>query len=177
MRLFIAINFSPEMRGHLLSLQSELRRHAVRGRFTPPENLHLTLAFLGECSEKEAQTAAGVMDGLAFGSFPVSVGRVGRFRRDKGDLWWAGLDESRALLHLQEELSLKLKNAGFTLEDRKFKPHITLARDVVTDGPPWTLQPFEEDVCAIDLMRSEQIAGRLTYTSIHQTRGACGEPA
>ena len=58
MRLFIAIRFSPEIRQTLLDAVSGLRAQARSGNFTRPENLHLTLAFLGETNQtKEIRTA------------------------------------------------------------------------------------------------------------------------
>ena len=51
MRLFIAINFNTETCTQLLALRDELRIESQRGSFTAPENLHLTLVFLGECDE------------------------------------------------------------------------------------------------------------------------------
>ena len=48
MRLFIAINLSDDMKAALLDLQNDLYDRGVRGRYTTEENLHLTLAFIGE---------------------------------------------------------------------------------------------------------------------------------
>ena len=53
MRLFVAINFNNETRSRLLDLRDELRGKSQRGNFTAPENLHLTLAFIGEVSPKK----------------------------------------------------------------------------------------------------------------------------
>ncbi|GHV42185.1 hypothetical protein FACS189490_10600 [Clostridia bacterium] len=50
LRLFTAINFSDDTRSRLLALRDELQSGAVRGRFSALENLHLTLAFIGEVS-------------------------------------------------------------------------------------------------------------------------------
>lgn len=53
MRLFIAINFSAETRKRFIALREELRSRSLRGSFTHDENLHLTLAFIGEVSPKK----------------------------------------------------------------------------------------------------------------------------
>jgi 2'-5' RNA ligase len=63
MRLFIAIHFSPGVREVLLSAIDSLRAQAVSGNFTRPENLHLTLAFIGDRTTRfgrEAIDAAAV---------------------------------------------------------------------------------------------------------------------
>ena len=171
MRLFIAINFSDETRSQLLALRDELRIRSVRGNFSSPENLHLTLAFLGECDAGQLQSAKTAMDAVSFSPFELSARRVGRFRRDGGDIWWVGLGESNELLGLQRELTDKLINAGFSLDKRKYTPHVTLGREVVTDAVPWNIEPFGETVKGIELMKSERIGGKLTYTAIYGKRG------
>jgi 2'-5' RNA ligase len=67
---------------------------------------------------------------------------------------------------LQSDLADRLLAAGFVLERRRFSPHITLGRDVVTDVKPRAITPFGETVGSIELMKSERIGGKLTYTAI-----------
>ncbi len=57
------------------------------------------------------------------------------------------------------------------MDGRKYSPHITLGREVVTDAAPWQIEPFGETVTGIDLMKSERIGGKLTYTAIY-SKGA-----
>ena len=170
MRLFIAINFNKETRTRLLALRDELHLHSKCGRFSLPENLHLTLAFLGECDVKQRDAAVDVMDAIGFELFPVTIERVGRFRRDSGDVWWAGVGRSEPLSTLQHSLTNGLRNAGFDLDKRKYSPHITLGREVVTDATPWDIKPFAEQIDKIELMVSDRIGGRLTYTALHEKR-------
>lgn len=166
MRLFIAINFNDDTRTQLLALCDDLRARSRRGRFSAPENLHLTLAFLGECDAEQTATAKTVMDAVKFEPFSVVIDRIDRFKRDGGDIWWAGVQSSKPLIDLQTDLTEKLIYAGFTLDKRKYSPHITLGRDVVTDTAPWQVKSFGETVTSIELMKSERIDGKLTYTPI-----------
>lgn len=166
MRLFVAINFNTETRLGLVSLRDELRLQSRSGTFTAPENLHLTLSFLGECDESETGAAKIVINSLNFEPFPISIDRIGRFTRGGGDIWWAGIAKSKPLLDLQRELWDELIAASFTLERRKYTPHITLGRRVVTGVSPWAIEPFGEMVSKIELMKSERIGGKLTYTAI-----------
>ena len=53
MRLFIAISLSEQMKAALVNAQNEMYDHGVRGNYTPEENLHLTLAFIGEVPDAE----------------------------------------------------------------------------------------------------------------------------
>ena len=91
MRLFVAINFSDETIKWLASLRDELRGNSKSGSFTLTENLHLTLAFIGECSEKQAASVKSVIEAIHFKPFDIAIDRIGRFKRGEGDIWWAGL--------------------------------------------------------------------------------------
>ena len=167
MRLFIAINFNEDTRAQLVFMRDELRSLSNRGNFSATENLHLTLAFLGECDAKQAAAAKSAMDAVAFEPFPLKIERAGRFRRNGSDLWWAGVQASKPLLALHGDLTDKLIAAGFALEKRKYSPHVTLGREIDTDAAPWTVEPFGETVMKIELMKSERINGKLTYTAIY----------
>ena len=171
MRLFIAINFNNETRSRLLALCDELRSHSQHGRFSLPENLHLTLAFLGECDNRQGTAAKAVMDAITFNSFDLFVNWTGCFKRDGGDIWWAGVRDNNALSDLQRSLTDRLIVAGLQLEKRRYSPHITLGREVVTEASPRAIEPFGETVSQIDLMKSERVGGKLTYTSIYQRKG------
>jgi len=174
MRLFIAINLNDETKNALIALRDELRSRAERGGFSHQENLHLTLAFLGECSAKQADFAATVMDSINFEPFDMLVERVGRFGRGSEAVWWAGIRESNPLIELQRSLTGGLAAAGFALDTKKFSPHITLGRRVVTDCDPWRIEAFGETVRKIDLMKSERIDGELTYTMIYTKHSRTG---
>ena len=91
MRLFIAIQLNEGMKNALTGVQSELRRRGMRGNFTSLENLHLTLAFIGEYPDPDAVLDA--METVPFEPFPLRPEGFGHF----GDLWWAGLSGSEAL--------------------------------------------------------------------------------
>jgi 2'-5' RNA ligase len=64
-------------------------------------------------------------------------------------------------------LTGKLIAAGFALEKRRYSPHVTLGREVKTGAMPESIEPFGETVTSIDLMKSERISGKLTYTAIY----------
>ena len=168
MRLFIAVNLNDKTRSRLLALRDELHGKSQRGNFSAPENLHLTLAFLGECDSKQTAAVKSVLDTVSFEPFNITIDCIGRFKHDDGDIWWAGLNESKQLSDLHQKLTADLCSHGFNIDKRKYNPHITLGREVVTDVKPWVIEPFGETVSAIDLMKSERINGRLTYTSIYR---------
>jgi 2'-5' RNA ligase len=168
MRLFIGINFNDDTGSGLLALRDELRGKSQRGNFSHPENLHLTPAFLGECDQKQLAAAKSAMDTVDFAPFDVTIEQIGNFR---GDLWWAGCKATQQLLSVRRTLSDNLRQEGFALEKRRYSPHITLGRQVATDAMPWQIELFGETVSKIDLMKSERIGGKLTYTTIYTKRG------
>ena len=87
MRLFIAICLSEEMRSALISMQDQMRAQRVTARFTEPDSLHLTLAFIGEYPEPDDVPVPELEP------FPIALDGFGCF----GDLWWAGIAPSEAL--------------------------------------------------------------------------------
>ena len=168
MRLFIAINFNDETRAHLVSLRDELRSRSKRGNFTLNDNLHLTLVFIGECSPMKFDKVKAILETVAFKPFETAIEKLGTFSR--GTLWWAGLREDKPLMDLQHEIEHKFALCGFEMDGRKYHPHITLGREVITDTEPWTIEPFRETVASIALMKSERINGKLAYTAIYERK-------
>lgn len=167
MRLFIAINFEQATKESMLAVQRRLREWGA-GNFSRPENLHLTLAFLGEIATDRIAAVRRAMDGVSVSPMELTFDHMGRFKRDGGDLWWIGLHENKALAALQSDLARRLTGEGFRLESLRFSPHITLAREVRLQAQPDRAallgMPFTASADRISLMRSERIQGKLTYT-------------
>ena len=172
MRLFIAINFNTETRSRLIATRDELRSQSTGGNFSLDENLHLTLAFIGEVSPKKLDKIKAILETVTFSPFDVAINRLDTFSR--GTLWYAGLREDKPLMLLQREIEYKLALCGFEMDGRKYNPHITLGREVIAKIKPWRIEPFGETVTSVDLMKSERINGKLTYTAIY-TREAAGK--
>ncbi|MCL1852777.1 MAG: RNA 2',3'-cyclic phosphodiesterase [Peptococcaceae bacterium] len=89
MRLFIAINFDNNTRVHLLDLRDKLCSRSASGNFSLPENLHLTLAFIGEVRPEKINKIETILETVAFSPFEATIDRLGTFSR--GALWYAGL--------------------------------------------------------------------------------------
>ena len=160
MRLFLAIQLSPAVREALLTAQDALRRQG-RGSFPPPENLHLTLAFLGEAEDPARARAA--LSEVSCRPFSLAVGGPpGHF----GDLWWAGVRADPALEELAVSLQADLRSQGFCQEDRPWLPHITLVRRWRGEAPQVTVPHASMVVRQISLLRSDQIDGKRIFTDI-----------
>lgn len=134
MRLFIAVSFPPEFRAALAADTERLRRFFSAGRFTPRENYHLTLVFLGETPPDRLGVVIKAMEECPFEPFPLTVGELGRFRRREGDILWRRVDGGEPLFRLQAGLCEALRARGFAIEEREFRPHLTLARGAVPTG-------------------------------------------
>ncbi len=171
MRLFIAINFNDEIKNSLCTTIQRLKQYAKQGNFTRRENLHLTLTFIGETEKVDAVRRA--MDKVTSETFNLSMCGIGKFRRDGGDIYWIGVKKDSALSTIHNQLCGELAKVGFTIENREFKPHLTLGREVILDDN------FKNDefskvipgigmkVEKISLMKSERINGKLIYTEIY----------
>lgn len=129
MRLFVALVPPEELRRDLEQQGRKLRALCQKGRMIPRENIHLTLAFLGETDRCAGAERAMVR--AAGAPFSLRTSRPGRFSGKKGDLWWMGVEESPPLLALRRRLVRALGEEGVWLDDAKsFRPHLTLGRDL-----------------------------------------------
>lgn len=170
MRLFVAINFNDQSKATIASIQSKLMQYA-KGSYTPPENIHLTLVFLGEISPKKIIFIKQAMNQIIVEQVKIQFSHTGFFKRNEGDIWWIGLQQNDKLIKLQKDLRIALIKQGFNIEERFFKPHITLGRRIRINMPidknELFGKPFKTEVNTISLMKSERINGKLTYTEIY----------
>jgi len=135
-RAFIGIPVSDEVRAALAGLQRELGRCSARVKWTEPENIHLTLRFLGEMDDQMAERVKTAMDEAAGGGpIPFRVDGVGSFPpRGKPRVIWAGVsDGAGAVSELQTKLEAALDPLGFEKE-RRFVPHLTIGRVKAPQG-------------------------------------------
>ena len=167
MRLFIAALFPEDTIEDLKGLREDLRRSSESGSFVPDSNLHLTLAFLGECNETQRNTAVSAIKRLQDFTVPVDIAGLGFFQRDDGRLWFAQIENSEALTGLHDELQENLKELGLPFDNKRFRPHITLARRVRGDMKPGRIPRMHSQIVSVDLMLSERINGRMVYTSLY----------
>ena len=160
MRLFIAINLSREMKAALLDAQRAMFDRGVRGNFSPEENLHLTLAFIGEYPAP--QPVLDALRTVTFSPFALTLDGVGCF----GDLWWAGLRESAPLAAAARRVRRALAENGIPFDRKRFSPHITLIRRATRSAADIRLAPAEMTVRAISLMRSDRGRNGMIYTEL-----------
>jgi len=130
-RLFIAVKTEPD--GNLLSIFSSLKAAlgAENIKWVDPENLHLTLAFLGDTDEKRIGSIHLMLEEkcFGFGVFDFTLAGTGVFKsyRDPRVIW-VGIRSPERLRMLYNTVAEGLKLTGFELEERNFRPHLTLGR-------------------------------------------------
>jgi len=124
-RLFVAIPLPEEVRRALAGIAA-----GVPGaRWTPLENLHLTLRFIGEVPEPDFHDIAEALSGIAGAPFRIRLKGVGQFGdRRRAKVLWAGVEPGAEAQLLRNRIENRLIRLGLEPERRKFIPHITLAR-------------------------------------------------
>ena len=161
MRLFIAIQLSDEMKKALITCMHDLKKQGVEGNYVPAENLHLTLAFIGEY--KEPERVKKVMEKVPLPQFRMTLSEKGNF----GNLLWAGVKGNQKLKSYVKELRAALKEEGIPFDDDKFVPHITIVRKVSAKKPYQVQLPKAEmTVKRAALMKSEMGKGRVVYREV-----------
>ncbi len=125
MRLFVGIALPEDLRARLTVLQQ-----GVPGaRWVDPDNLHLSLRFIGEVDSVQAHDLDAALVQVRAGRFGVTLTGVGCFGQGrKSRALWAGVAPDPELGRLQRRIEQAVQAAGLTPEGRKFKPHVTLAR-------------------------------------------------
>jgi len=181
MRLFIAVNFGDEIKSKILKVQELLRSQSTRGNFTRPENLHLTLAFIGEIQgepiEEKLKDLCTIIENIDSPPFDVPFNRTGCFTHSRKELWWIGAEPGvlGSLKAIHSKLIRDLPDAGFPVDERPFNAHITLAREVKHLEPIVLACPeIILKVNRVSLMKSERLKGVLTYTELMGRDLTCG---
>src|SRR5579864_7855637 len=139
LRLFVGIEFPPELRLHLSLLQSGI----AGARWVDPGNFNLTLRFIGEVDEGTAADVDEALSRLQAKRFGLQLAGGGMFGGDKLRQLWVGVERDPALSALQSKIEHALTRVGLPPEPRKFTPHVTLAR--LRDPRPDHLQRFLAD--------------------------------
>ena len=152
-RLFTALEI-PQNAAMSLSF---LRGGLPSARWIDPENYHITLRFIGDIDARLADEIVAALDRVDRARFTVQLKGIGAFGSKKPHSIYAGVESSPALDELQNEIDRILRRLGLSPDQRKFVPHVTLARlrqpkidDVVRylagrgnfSSPPFSVQRF-----------------------------------
>ena len=163
MRLFVAAKLSEQAVRSVRDAQDELRARGVRGNYIPPENLHITLAFIGEYGDPERATE--LLETVSFRPFDVTLDRLGCF----GDVWWAGFRESRELGELARRVRRALAEGEVPYDRKRFRPHVTILRKPMNAGsglPPVSVKRAVTRIEGFSLMRSDRGKSGMIYSEL-----------
>ena len=124
MRLFVALALSDRVAEGLLAIQS-----GVPGaRWSTREQLHLTLRFIGEVDGRDAADIDDALSSIAAPRFTLELYGVGEFGGKNPRALWVGLRDPAPVAHLARKVETAIQRIGLPAEQRKFTPHVTLAR-------------------------------------------------
>ena len=164
MRLFIAILFDENIIDALTDFQDDLRARGVAGNYTRRENLHLTLAFIGD--HGDPYEVLDAMERVRFRPVEISLGGAGSFR----DLFWVGLSDNPELAGYVRRLRRELLASGIPFDKKKFSPHITLIRRASFEGgkaiPADYIPEGKMRAARVSLMRSERGKQGMIYSEV-----------
>jgi len=160
MRLFIAVQLSDEMKKSIVGSMHDLKLGGIKGKYTPAQNLHLTMCFIGEI--RDAGAVMQALSAVRYRPFRLAVSDTGNF----GDTLWLGIRGGQAVNRLAADIRSALTEAGIAFDTKKFTPHITLVRRMSGSMPKISVPKTDMMVRKVSLMKSEQKNGKTEYTEI-----------
>ncbi len=132
MRTFIAISLPQNVKARLAQLQETLKKSGADVKWVDPQNIHLTLKFLGEIDQQQIATITKAVEEVALttGSFRANLNILGAFPKlEFARVIWVGLEngdsQSKVIAQALEE---KIEMLGIPKEKREFSSHITIGR-------------------------------------------------
>jgi RNA 2',3'-cyclic 3'-phosphodiesterase len=130
MRLFLGIMFDDEIKNRIRPVLDMLSAEAVHGKATDPENVHLTLIFLGDIEESRVDVIKKAIDVDAY-AFDLWIRDLGHFESFRqGSTYYLGVEAVPDLLSLEAKLSDALHEEGFKVDRRTYHPHVTIGRKI-----------------------------------------------
>ena len=129
MRLFVAIEIVPEIRGRIADFIARVKPMLVDARWVRPEGLHITLKFLGNVKDERNKSIEQALRTVQAPSLLLSISSIGLFPNPKSPrVLWTGIEGGPELGTLAQRVDEAVAPLGFEREKRAFNPHVTLAR-------------------------------------------------
>ena len=160
MRLFIGTSFDRAFTQELLGIQEQMKE-LVTGNYVPPENLHMTLAFIGEYGNpdmvldaiEDITKPSSLMNTAAGAGMSVEMNGVEHWR----DLFTVRLSANPVLEGYVRKLHKSLSDYGIPYDRKKFKPHVTIVRQAEYKKLPEVTVPQQNSMISrISLFRSDR---------------------
>ncbi len=133
MRCFIAAELDKHIKQKLTDAQNLFRNLDGKFSWTKREQMHLTIKFLGSVPDSKIdelkRTISIALDNASIKPFEFSVNGLGSFPPARSPkILWVGVEQKSELLRLYDAIENELNSIGFPREQRKFTPHLTIAR-------------------------------------------------
>jgi len=137
MRLFVAIDIDDEIRERVTRFLDDVREFAPEARWVRPESLHVTLKFIGEKSEAEADEIKLALKCTNAAPIAMKFRGHGFFPEARAPrVFWVGIQPDSRLTFLAQEIDEGLSSLNIPKEAHAFNPHLTLGRAGRGSGSP-----------------------------------------
>ncbi len=178
-RAFIAIDLPESLRTAIRAIQTDIRSSGFKAKWVRPENIHLTLKFLGDADTHliEKINAAIKTSAKEIAPFRLSGRRLGVFPNSRRPrvLWMGLFGQIGALIRLQKKIKEQLALLGFAKEKRTFTGHLTIGRikgkaplrqvnRILTQYETYVTEPFT--VKEVILFKSQLTPAGSIYTRL-----------
>jgi 2'-5' RNA ligase len=131
LRCFIALELPEEVKKKIYVCIEKMKSAGADVKWIPPENLHLTLKFLGDTTEELLKSVNERLISLSksHNRFSLQVSGAGAFPNIKyPKVVWLGIHDSEEIIKLQHDIDESMEGLGFKRDDKKFTPHLTIGR-------------------------------------------------
>lgn len=170
MRAFIAIELPKEIRDSLYRLQEQLKASHADVKWVQPQNIHLTLKFLGEIDEKKFSKITEILDDVAKNncSFYINLSTLGAFPKlNFPRVIWIGIDKGDVeTKQIAKALEEKIAKVGIPKEDRPFSSHITIGRTKSNLNRERLVQALNN---LVDIFRHQNLEFTVTKITLFQS--------
>jgi 2'-5' RNA ligase len=181
LRCFVAIEIPEQIKSFLGEIEERLKKYRADIRWVKPENIHLTLKFMGNTEEANIKKISLVIDEVChrYHPFCFKVKGIGAFPNKRTPrVLWTGIENNDKLRSLQRDIEDGLTSAGFKKEEKGFSAHITLGRFKSLRGKDVLFNNIKDledkefgsvDVRAVSLMKSDLHPDGARYTRIYKS--------
>lgn len=131
LRCFISIEIPETIKKSIADIAYSLKKSGADVKWIIPENMHITLQFLGETEESLIPAIKGGLDKILAHYIPfyIKIAEVGYFpsgRRPR--VIWVGMEKSQSIIDLNRDIASEMAKFGYQKEERWFIPHVTIGR-------------------------------------------------
>lgn len=137
MRLFVALDIDGAIRERIARWMQGVQNFAPEARWVKEESLHITLKFIGERPNDEVEQIKTALTGVRAAAAEIRFSGYGFFpTANSARVFWVGMEGGPQLAALAAAVDQNLADLGIPREERKFSPHLTLARLPGRSGAP-----------------------------------------